>query len=214
MIGLWLALQTIPAGAVEYAPILVAVQRQHWPELPEPWTLAGQTEQESCVSLTSRRCWNPKVELKTSREYGVGFGQITVAYRADGSVRFDTFAQLKQEHEALRDWRWEDRYDPARQLLAIVLMDQSLYRTFSGPDRIAFTLAAYNGGRLGTRQDMRLCANTPGCDPSRWFGHVELTSLKTRRVNAGYGQSAFAINRGYVAQVLTQRRAKYKSFWE
>lgn len=208
---------SVPARAADLAPVLVQVQQAHWPDAPEPWTLAGKVEQETCITLRHRVCWNPKAELKTSREYGFGLGQVTVAYRADGSERFNKFAELKREHQELAGWSWESRYDAATQLLAVVLMGRDLFRRVpsaaSLTDRWAFSLAAYNGGMGGVVSDRRLCANTADCDPMRWFGHVERTSLKTRLVNPGYRKSAFEINREYVRNILTVRRAKYRRFW-
>lgn len=208
----------IPDGARQYAPLLVDRQQAAWPDLREPWTLGGLVEQESCISLRHSRCWNPRAELKTHREYGFGFGQITVAYRADGSERFNKFDELVKAHKSLRDWRWEDRYDPGYQLTAIVEMTHGLWRRVPPAADVtsqwAFTLSSYNGGVGGLLQDRRLCANAPGCDPTRWFGNIETHSVKSRAPQAAYGgQSWFSINRGYVRNVLTIRRAKYRIFW-
>lgn len=208
----------VPAGAWTYAPTLVEVQTRIWPGAPEPFTFAGQVEQESCISLRHSKCWNPHAELKTSREYGFGFGQITTAYNKDGSVRFNKFEELKVAHAGLRSWAWADRYRADYQLLAIVEMDKALFRTWQDVattrDRWAFTLAAYNGGKGGLLQDRLLCTNTKGCNPRVWFGNVEHHSLKTRKVNPGYGKSAFEINREYPHLILNLRRDKYKQFWE
>lgn len=208
----------LPAGAHTYAPILAQVQAQVWPTAPDPHTLGGQVEQESCVSLRHAKCWNPGAELKTSREYGFGFGQVTVAYRPDGSVRFNKFDELRTEFPSLRSWSWADRYRADYQLKALVEMDRTLFSAFpdaaTPQDRWAFALVSYNGGKGGTMQDRLLCSNTAGCDPRVWFGHVERTSLKTRKVNPGYGRSAFEINREYPRLILQIRRDKYKLFWE
>lgn len=207
----------VPAGAHTYAPDLVKAQQGVWAAAPAPWTLAGQVEQESCVSLTSPRCWNPHAELKTSREYGFGFGQITKAFRKDGSVRFDTFQELTSKYPALKDWTWDDRYNARYQLTALVELDQNLFNQIrdaaTTDDRLAFMLAGYNGGASGVLQDRLLCSNTPKCDQSRWFGHVENTSLKTRLVNPGYSKSAFQINREYVYNIVFLRRPKYQFYW-
>jgi len=209
----------IPEGARTYAPVLVEKQETLWPEAEEPWTLGGLVEQESCVSLTNKRCWNPKAELKTSREYGFGFGQITVAYRADGVERFNKFTELKRAHASLRDWEWEERYDPGYQLTAVVEMVHVLFdriRDAQEPtDHWAFTLSGYNGGLGAVLQDRRLCANTDGCDPGRWFGNVAETSLKSKVPQPAYaGRSWFEINRNHVKNILTLRRDKYAKFWE
>lgn len=208
----------LPAGAQLYAPLLAAQQQATWPQMPEPWTLAGQVEQESCVSLRNSRCWNPRAELKTSREYGFGFGQVTVAYRPDGSVRFNKFQELVADHATLRDWSWEDRYNPKYQLEAIVVMDLGLWRRIppaaTVQDHLSFMLSSYNGGTASLFQDQVLCSHTPGCLPGRWFGHVERTSLKSKLPQPAYGgQSWFSINRGYVRSIMTIRRDKYRIFW-
>jgi hypothetical protein len=208
----------IPLKAHRYAPVLADKQGKLWADAPAPWTLAGLVEQESCVSLKSKRCWDPHAELKTHREYGFGLGQITIAYRADGSERFNKFTELKREYASLSAWRWENRYDPGYQLTAIVEMVHGIHRRIppaAGPDaEWAFTLVSYNAGLGGLLQDRRFCANSAGCNPKLWFGHVETHSLKSRVPQPGYGgQSWYSISRGYVRDVLLIRRAKYRQFW-
>lgn len=207
----------LPPGAVQYLPLLKAEQQKYWPDMPAPHTLAGQVEQETCISLRHRKCWNPRAELKTSREYGFGFGQITRAYNPDGSIRFDTFSELAGLHPDLRKWRWEERYDPVMQLRALVLKDRRLFGRFpaaTDADALAFMLAPYNGGTGGLIQDVKLCEASPGCDATRWFGHVEHHSRKSRKKWQGYGKSAFEINREYVANILGFRRDRYREAWQ
>jgi hypothetical protein len=157
------------------------------------------------------------VQLKTSREWGRGLGQVTTAYRVDGSVRFDKQAELRAQFASLRGWSTERWSDPQYQLTAIVEMDRSIFKrirdTATPREGIAFMLAAYNGGEAGLLQDRRLCANTRGCNPGFWFGHTELHSMKTRMVNKGYGKSAFEINREYPRNVLGIRLPKYAPYW-
>lgn len=204
----------LPPGAVRYLPTLVAEQRAYWPNMPAPSTLAGQVEQETCPSLKSLKCWNPRTELKTSREYGFGFGQLTRAYRADGSVRFDTFTEVKELDASLRAWKWEDRYDPVLQLRSLVLKDLQCYSMMKGVvndfDRLAMGMACYNGGAAGVISDRKLCQSTEDCNPAIWVGNVERTSLKSRVKWHGYGKSAFEINREYVRNILFVRRFKYE----
>lgn len=179
--------------------------------------MAGQIEQESCITLKHPKCWNPRAELKTSRENGVGLGQFTRAYRADGSIRFDTISQLASTYRSLRGWSWDNRYDAHYQLIALVEMNKGIYErqrdAATIKDRLSFALSAYNGGEGGLLQDRRLCANTPGCDPGRWKGHVAEYSLKSRRPQSGYGASYFQINREYVSNILEVRRNKYEPFF-
>lgn len=208
----------IPKGAVKYLPELVSVQQDIWPSAPMPSFLAAQVEQESCITLTHSKCWNPRAELKTSRENGIGFGQFTRAYKADGSIRFDKISELAAAHESLRGWSWATRYDPHYQLTAIVEMDKGIFNRQKGAaterDRLSFTLSAYNGGESGVLQDRRLCSNTRGCDSSRWLGHVAKTSLKSKVPHPGYKKSFYAINREYVTNVLDIRRPKYEPYFK
>lgn len=208
----------VPERAKQYLPTLVKEQRANWPDAPQPWFLAGQIEQESCISLTHSKCWNPNAQLKTSREWGRGLGQVTTAYRANGTVRFDVQEELRQRYTALKGWTTERWANPDYQLAAIVLMDKSIFDKQKGAatdlDRVSFTLSAYNGGEAGVLQDRRLCDNTTGCDPSRWFDNVERTSMKSKQPQKGYGKSFFQINREYVANILNLRRPKYESYFQ
>lgn len=207
----------VPERALQYAPILVEAQREHWPDAPYPWYLAGLVEQESCITLRHSKCWNPNVQYRTSREWGRGLGQVTTVWRADGSVRFDKQAELRRQYVSLSGWTSERWADPNYQLTAVVEMNKGTFRRIVGAstvlDHIAFTLSAYNGGLGGVNQDRRLCDNIPGCDPGRWFGHVADHSLKSKRPQSGYSRSFFEINRGHVHNVMHVRMEKYEPFF-
>lgn len=207
----------VPQRAQQYLPILVKVQSDVWPDAPMPSFMAAQVEQESCITLKHSKCWNPRVELKTSREYGFGLGQTTIAYNADGGVRFDKWSELRRRHASLAGWTWENRFDPHYQLTALVEMDHGIYRRVAGAnsatDQLAFTLSAYNGGESGVRQDRLLCRNVSACNPGAWFGNVEKHSLKRKTPFKGYGASPFQINREYVRNVIEVRRPKYEPFF-
>lgn len=199
-----------PANAAQYLPMLGAEQRAWWPQMPRPPVLAAQVEQETCITLRHLRCWSPRAELRTERERGVGLGQIT------RTARFDALAELRQQYrDALAGWSWDDAsiYDPRLQLRALVLMDLRNWRavliTADDDAHLAMMLAAYNGGLGGLSSDRALCAGTSGCDRSRWWGHVERTSLKARAAVAGYGRSFFEINREYVRNVMRVRITRY-----
>ena len=202
---------TLPAGFATHGPILKAEQRAHWPNHPDPAILAALVEQESCASLKSPRCWNPAARLKSAREEGAGMGQITRAYRADGSVRFDALAGLRDQYGAeLAGWSWDNVYQrPDLQLRALVLMSRDSAQAFRGaPAWLAFGDAGYNGGVAGAQKERRACKLSAGCDPGQWFGHVELHCLKSRQPLYG-GRSACDINREHVRNVLLVRRTKY-----
>ena len=208
----------VPPKAKIYLPELVKAQRTYWPDAPMPSFLGGQVEQESCITLKHSRCWDPRAELKTSRENGIGLGQFTRAFNKDGSIRFDKITELASTHASLKGWSWANRYDAHFQLTAIVEMDKAIYsrqrNTANADERLAFTLSAYNGGEGGVLQDRRLCSNTRGCDPSRWWGNVERHSLKSKTPKPGYKVSFFGINREYVYNVIHVRRAKYIPYFE
>ena len=196
----------VPPRAVALMPVLLEEQQLLAPQLAPASILMAQVDKETCAHAKHRLCWNPMAELKTSREYGFGLGQLTI------TSRFNGFEEVRQ-HPALKQWTWDDRYNPRYQLRALVVKDLQAWRqakdTATAMDRMAMMLAAYNGGIGGLNADRRTCRATPGCNPSRWFGHVERTSYKARVAVKGYGKSFFEINREYVSQILGPRRIPY-----
>lgn len=206
----------VPARAHQYLPTLKTEQSAHWANHPRPAVLGALVEHESCITLQHSRCWNPASRLKSAREEGAGLGQITRAYRADGMPRFDALAEMRDRHPALREWSWANVYERADlQLRAVVLMSRDNYealRMVEDPmQRLAFADAAYNGGVGGVQKERRACGMTPGCDPQRWFGHVERTCLKSRAPLYG-SRSACDINRHHVKDVIVVRAPKYEAW--
>lgn len=204
------AATVLPDNAWVHLPILKAQIETHWPDAPMRSVFAAQVEQETCISLKHRKCWSPYAELKTSREYGFGLGQITI------TEKFDNFKEAKKLDPAMREWKWEDRYNAAFQLKTLVLMDKFNYGKLNWAatdyERLAMAFAAYNGGLGGVLSDRKVCMATPGCDPSRWFNHISTTSRKAKVAASGYGKSFFAINREYVVNIMTVRRHKYVDY--
>jgi hypothetical protein len=201
----------IPAGFWKYGPVLADEQRKYWPDHPIPAALAALVEQESCISLTHSRCWNPESRLKTSREEGAGMGQITRAYNADGSLRFDSLAEAVDRYGAdLRGLTWGTVYQrPDLQLRAMVLMSRDSAQPFRHTRGwLHFGDAGYNGGVAGVQKERRACAASQGCDPAIWFGNVERHCLKSRKHLYG-GRSACDINREHVRNVFGPRLARY-----
>ena len=185
--------QTLPGHAFQYMPLLDTLLTEMWPELELKSMIAAQIEQETCISVKSKGCWNPRTELKTSREYGFGLGQITIIYNSDGSVKSSTFEELKKLGGKLAAWKFEDRFDPEMQLRSMILTEKLQYHkiqfgTASDADRLAFMLSAYNGGIGGIMQDRRLCQK-PACDNTKWFGHVAVNSRKAKQPIMGYRTS-------------------------
>ena len=78
-------------------------------------------------------------------------------------------------------------------------------------DATAMMFACYNGGAGGLKSDRLVCRNTRGCDPTRWWRNVELTSNKSRQAWQGYGKSAFEINREYPRLIFTVREPRYRA---
>ena len=198
----------LPSRAEVYIWELKKEKTAYWPNMSDPATLGSQVEQETCPSLKAKGCWSPQAELKTDRENGIGLGQVTV------TARFDNFAAARGLDVTLRDWAWADRYDSRRQLRTLILMDRGAYRRLefipTERERLAMMYAAYNGGLGGVLSDRRVCAAVAGCNPDRWFDHVEHQSLKAKVVAPGYGQSFFQINRGYVRNIMLVRRPRYE----
>jgi hypothetical protein len=206
--------QTPDPRAAQFAPIIQAEMRQHWPDLPWPhYTAALIAHESGCPSL--RSCWSPTAQLKTAREEGAGLGQITRAWRPDGSLRFDSLADMRDKHPALREWSWLNVYQrPDLQIRAVVLMSRGNWqalRAVADPwERLTMTNAAYNGGLGGVQADRRACQVKAGCDPQRWWGHVEHTCTKSQA--ALYGKrSACDINRDHSRHVMLKELPKYRA---
>ncbi len=210
------AATTPPGRSLQYLPLLDTLLGEMWPELRLRSMVAGQIEQETCISVKSRGCWNPRTEFKTSREYGFGLGQFTIVYGSDGSVKSSTFDELKKLGGKLADWKFEERFDPEMQLRGMILGERLLYHriqfgTTTEADRLAFMLSAYNGGIGGILQDRRLCQK-PACDNSKWFGHVAVNSRKAKRPLIGYRTSFYDVNRCYPRYILMDRRRTYAPY--
>lgn len=199
------------ANEALYLPVLDREVREYWKGEPLKSVFAAQVQQESCITLKHPKCWSPMAELKTSREYGFGLGQITI------TSRFDNFKEAKKLDTSLKDWAWENRYNAEFQLRTLVLMDFSNYSKFGWAendlDRMGFALAGYNGGVGGVLSDRAVCKTVPGCNPNLWFGNVENTSKKAKLPVSGYGQSFFQINRSYVSNGLGFRRTRYLEYF-
>jgi membrane-bound lytic murein transglycosylase MltF len=118
----------------------------------------------------------------------------------------------------MKDWRWEDRYNPYYQLRFLVLQDKQHFDLIKWSNdelvKFAFVLAMYNGGQQGILNDRILCKSQGG-DYNNWFGEkgVSNYSWKSKIKIAGYGKSFFEINREYVSNILKERRFRYITYW-
>lgn len=211
--------QPVPTPAQALAPLVVQEIERHWPAAPRRSYIGALIEKESCISLSHRTCWSTAARLKTSREEGAGLGQITRAWTAAGTLRFDALAETRAlDPDALRDLSWDNVYTRAdlgvRAMLVKLRDCNSRFERVGLQEemaRVAFCDAAYNGGLGGVQQERKLCALTAGCDPDQWFDHVEHHSNKSRAKWQGYGVSAFDINRAHVrgTVLLEPRRWRY-----
>lgn len=182
---------------------------EEWPDMiSNGHYFAGQSEKESCASRT--KCWNPRAELKTSREYGFGIPQITI------TKRFNNFEGLKQQNSRLRNWKFEDRFNPYYQFIAMFTLNKTCYRqtkwATKKQDHMAMMFSCYNGGYGGIIKDRAICRDTAGCNPTLWFNNIEKYSTKSKVAAKGYGKSFFEINREYPHTIMFQRSEKYKPY--
>jgi hypothetical protein len=202
----------IPVNAHTYIPVLKQEQVVYWQEHYKPVLLAGQVEQESCVSLKSPKCWSPNAELKTDREWGVGLSQFTK------TKTFDAIEEIKSKHPEIDwgNWSFDHPYQANYQLRGLVVymhdISKQILDTATPEDNYQMALSSYNGGIGGLRKERLKCSMTPNCNPNIWYGNVELSSVKSHNAFKGYGQSPYDINRGYI-KLVYERAKKYEGLY-
>lgn len=192
----------LPPGAYQHLPVLIQEIKSGWAGIPYPSVLAAQVEQESR--------WKEKAKLDNPKnhELGVGLGQFTK------TNKFDALTEIKEKYPAqFTGWGWENPYDVRYQLRGLVLKNRDNYRAIKWAkddyNRMAMMGASYNQGLGGVMMRRRICANTPGCDPTVWFGHMENASNQSKKPQAGYKQSFADITKTYVKNLMVVRREKY-----
>ena len=209
----------IPEKAKELAPLLYSEVNLILPRFEEPYYFQALIEHESCVALCgkgywARRCWSYKSELKTKKEQGVGFFQITRTFRRDGRVKSDNLRSLKRKYpKELKGLNWDNIKDkPNLQLKAGLLLWKDIWlrlpKKLPLKVRIAFADSIFNGGYLLYRE-RRICKLRKGCDPDKWFNNVEdIKDLRNSKKLYG-NRTAYDINRHHVRDVLKVRLKKY-----
>lgn len=204
---------TVPKAAHQYLPTLsVEIDRQ-WPNVPSREYFGGLIDHESACPRVSQ-CWQPTARLKSQREEGAGFPQLTRAWTTSGALRFDALTELADRHPALRELNWNNVYQrPDLQLRAIVLKVRgdfsALAPVVDRMERMRFADAAYNGGLGGVNRERRECGLKAGCNPQKWNGHVELIRVKSQQPIYGT-RSPWDINRHHVRDVIDVRAPRYK----
>lgn len=194
-----------------------------WPELTAREFIPAQIQKETCGGATkSDKCFNPKTELKSYDpktkklvENGVGFGQTTIVWDANGKIKFDMFDETSRMDKSLRGWSYATRYDPLMQIRSNIVLNRVNYNKISGAtelDRLMFTDSAYNAGRGRVYKDKQKCRMVAGCNPEKWVGNVEVNSTLTKKTNGRYNVSAYSINRGHVSDVFKKYMPVYAPY--
>ena len=210
----------VPQRAIDLMPAIKSETKEHFPGLKFPAYIPALFEHESCISFKHSKCFNSQAELRNNREHGVGVGQLTRAWSADGKLRFDNLAEMKRKHPVeLGELSWltiKDRVD--LQIRTAIFMLRDLEKQYeSGLDpfqRLAFVDSSYNGGVSHVKQARQACKVTKNCDPNVWFDNVEEHLPKSRAPDSRYGgRSMYDINVYHVSDVLLTRMPKYQRFF-
>lgn len=206
----------IPPQAHEHLPVLSQQVREVMPGFPVPHYFGALIEHESGCPAIKKMCWNAKARLKSQREEGAGLGQITRAYKEDGSLRFDALAETRKlDPRGLNELRWDNVYDrPDLQMRVMVVMTRQNWnragKLTSDPHyQLQLTDLSYNAGFGRVLNDMRACSLQSGCNPQVWHGHVEKTCTASTKPLYGT-RSACDISRHHVHDVVDVRMPKYK----
>ena len=208
----------IPQQAFDYRDTIKSELDNYFSELYNYNYVPSLAEQESCISLKHKKCWNSSSQLLSKREQGLGLFQTTRAFRDDGSVRFDTLQAMRNNYKLeLREASWSTYKDrPDLQIRSAILMlrddYKKLYNVTNLEYRTQFTDAAYNGGLGGVLKERRACGLAQNCNPGIWFNNVEKYCLKSKK--AIYGtRSACDINREHVKTIWEIRLPKYQKYY-
>lgn len=202
--------------SLQHREAIAASIQKNWPELPWPHYVPALISHESgCPGM--RSCWEPTARLKTKREEGAGFPQLTRAYREDGSVRFDMVTTLANKYPALSGMNWGNVYQrPDYQITALALLARESWFELRGVrdpmQRLAMTDACYNGGCRDLHRERERCKASTGCNPQVWFGHVETKCVKSTKPLYGT-RSACDINRHHVKDVLHRWMPVYRGYF-
>ena len=208
----------IPTNAYKYQIAFKAQVYKLVPDTLYPEYFPALVEQESCISLTHRRCFDPTSELLTDREQGTGFGQITRAFNKDGTIRFDSLTDLRARHmNELKELSWSNvKQRPDLQIDQIILMTldnhKSLWQIQKSLERYKMADAAYNEGIGKLKKERLQCGLTVGCDPQYWKGNVEKINLYPGAKPIYGNRTAYMITREHVYNVFELRMPKYEAY--
>lgn len=175
-------------------------------------------QHESCITTTHSRCCSPKSQLKTSREEGAGLGQITKAFKPDGSIRFDKLDEMRKAYrDELHELSWKTIYDrPDLQVRAIIILSRENHRRLisikDDYERWSMTNLAYNGGIGAVNKARIACGLAKNCNPDAYWGHVERYNPKSTKPLYG-NRSAKDINQQHTKHIMRDLLPRYNSFY-
>lgn len=189
-----LPVSAIPALAGEPDPMLVPLaarpyQRTMLRESRAVWGMAAPTSLFG-GQIQAESAWRPGAHSI----YAAGLAQFIPA----------TAEAMSRKYPELGG---AEPLNPQWAIRALVRYDHDLYRPIvaaSDCDRWGFALSAYNGGPGWISRDRALCRERPGCDPSRWWGHVEKYT--------GRSAANARENREYPRRIELQYQASYRSW--
>lgn len=207
----------ISPRAFELFPLIQSEVDKNFQNFPHPEYFPALIEHESCISLTHSKCWKSTSRLKTSKEEGIGLGQLTRTWK-NGKLRFDTLADMKRAYpRELGELSWstiQNRSDLQIRTMIVMTRDnyKSLYAVKDTYERTKMADSAYNGGRLNVERSRRVCAMSKGCNPQIWFNNVERYNQKPNVILYG-DRTVRQINNHHVRDVFEVRIHKFQPFF-
>lgn len=210
------------------APPLIPIIAEELAKFNTPFDLASTIaliEAESCISATHSRCFSTKSRYSTRwsngrrREQGQGLGQMTRTWHRNGRIRFDTLTRLTKKYKThLKGLNWNTIYTAKRlqiRAIAFLLLENwnDIPKAVKPCDKLPMIFSAYNQGKGGLKQDRKLCGLTRGCNPNKWFGHVE----KVKRWGFGTRilvgrRTAHQVNRRHINKIIYKNRPKWQRY--
>lgn len=210
----------IPTQAIVLLPLIVKEVKEHGVGLKEPEIIPAIFDHETCPGYKSKKCFSTTTELHTSRERGVGLGQLTKAWNDKGVLRFDNLTALKKKYpRQLGELDWDTFSSRADlQIRSTVLLFMEGYNSLSmitgTTNRRRMSTSAYNGGLADVVKARQRCKVAAPCNPQWWNDNVENHLPKSRKPIKMYGnRSTYDINRQYVREI-DRRVTKYKVWFE